>query len=142
MRYNIQYKVRDTYHGGLLCKKSNLFPVLSIRYQKDGSGRWVNLGNAEIDLYTYTRFKSTYYKCFERRTTNMMTLETKSDYERLSLFMEILKTEFNGRIAELVQSIVREKIVMEKADDSERKDVNRITSSLLTWDWEKTNICV
>lgn len=142
MWYSIQYRIRTTHHGWFLCKKSNLFPVLDIRYRKGGSGRWTSLGSVEIDFYTYRRFKNTYYKSFEKRMTTMMTLETKSDYERLELFMEILGAEFGRSIATLVESVVRERIVMEKADDSEREDVNRITLSLVTSKWETTEIQV
>ncbi len=142
MWYSIQYRIRTTHHGGFLCKKSNLFPVLDIRYRKGGSGRWTSLGSVEIDFYTYRRFKNTYYKSFEKRMTTMMTLETKSDYERLELFMEILGAEFGRSIATLVESVVRERIIMEKADDSEREDVNRITLSLVTSKWETTEIQV
>ena len=74
--------------------------------------------------------------------TTMMTLETKSDYERLELFMEILGAEFGRSIATLVEGVVRERIVMEKADDSEREDVNRTTLSLVTSKWETTEIQV
>lgn len=140
MWYSIQYKIRTTHHGGFLYKKSNLFPVLDIRYRKGGSGRWTSLGSAEIDFYTYRRFKNAYYKNFEKRMTTMMTLETKSDYERLELFMEILGAEFGGSIAAFVKSIVRERIVMEKADDGEREDVSYITLSLVTREWETTEI--
>lgn len=140
MEYSIRYEIRTTCHGGLLCKKSNLFPVLNIRYRKSGSRQWTSLGNAEIDFYTYHRFKNTYYKDFKKRMTTMMTLEAKSDYDRLELFMQILDAEFGGSIAELAKSVVHERIVMEKADESECEDVNRMTLSLVTSGWETTDI--
>lgn len=142
MQYDIQYKVTATRHGGFLCKKSNLFPVLSIRYRKSVSRKWTHLGNTEIDLYTYHRFRSTYYKDFRSSTTYLETLERKSDYERLTLFMDILNTEFDGDIAKLVESVVREILVMNHAEEEENADVNRLVTPLLIDGWKTTEIDV
>lgn len=142
MKYNAQYKVTMTCHGGFLCKKSNLFPELAIRYRNAASKRWVKLGRSEIDLYTYRRFKNTYYKRFGEGLTDMMTLEVRSDYERLEIFMHILNMEFGGSVKNLVESIVREHVIMSGAEASERCDVNEIALSLESKDWQNTVICV
>lgn len=132
MQYSIRYKISSTRHGGFLWGKSNLFPVLDIRYRANDSKNWIHLGNAEIDLYTYHRFKNTYYKDFRKSATTMMTLETRPDYERLALFKEILDKEFSGSICKFVESIVREEVAMEKADEEERWDINYTVRSLVT----------
>lgn len=140
MRYYIEYKVKAVRRGGWLFSKSNLFPRIEIRYRESGAKRWINLGRAEIDKYTYRRFKNTYYKDFENNGTDLMTLEQKSDYERLELFMDVLRTEYCNSITSFVESIVREEITMNRASSEERKDVNRLTCSIVTGDFEKTSI--
>lgn len=140
MQFDILYKVKITYHGGYLCGESNLFPMLDIRYREKGSRKWIRLGSAEIDLYTYRRFKNTYYKDFEKRMTTIMTLESKFDYERLTLFTDILETEFDGDMNSFVNSIVREEIAMADAETEERRDVDRITISLVTNGWKEINL--
>lgn len=135
MQLDIQYKVETRRHGGILCKRSNLFPVLSIRYREKGSRRWITLEKRQIDAYTYHRFKNTYYKDFKPNVTDLMTLESKSDYERLMLFMDILNAEFNGNINLLIRSIAYEHAIMDKADKEERKDVSMISCSFETNGW-------
>lgn len=142
MRYFIEYKVKAVRHGGWIFSRSNLFPTLAIRYRESGTKRWVNLGRAEIDLYTYLRFQNTYYKDFERGATVMTTLESKSDYERLDLFATILTNEFNEDIKELVQSIVREDIVMEDVEFEETEQADRITMALVTDGYVATSVQV
>ena len=132
MRYLIEYKVKAVRHGGWMSSKSNLFPTLTIRYRESGTRRWVNLGKAEIDLYTYLRFQNTYYRDFERGETALMTLESKSDYERLDLFATILANEFHDSIKELVQSIVSEDIIMDDAEYEESEQANRMTMVFVT----------
>jgi len=132
VRYLIEYRVKAAQHGGWIFSKSNLFPTLAIRYRESGTKRWVSLGRAEIDLYTYLRFQNTYYKDFKRGTTAMATLESKSDYERLDLFATILTNEFHDSIKELVQSIVREDIVMDEAELEESEQADRIAMVLVT----------
>lgn len=127
-------------HGGWLLAKSNLFPTIEIRYKESGAKRWINLGSREIDKYTYRRFKNTYYKDFKDNGTDLMTLEQKSDFERLDLFMDILRTEFHNNIDRLAESIVREEIIVDRAGSEEQKDVNRLTYSIMTGDFKKTSI--
>lgn len=135
MQLDIRYRVGTKRHGGILCKQSNLFPVLSIRYREKGSKRWVDLGRREIDVYAYHRFRNTYYKDFETDGTDLMTLESKSDYERLMLFMDVLNAEFKGDVYTFVMSIAREHAAMAKAEYEERMDVNSISCSLDTNGW-------
>lgn len=141
MQLDIQYKIKTKRHGAMLCKQSNLFPVLSIRYRKKGSRRWVDLGRREIDVYAFHRFRNTYYKDFKADVTDLMTLESKSDYERLTLFMDILNTEFHGSINKFVKSITLEHAAMTKAEDEECKDVNRISHSMETNGCVIENLC-
>ena len=137
MQLDIQYKVETKWHGsdGILCERSNLFPVLSIRYREKGSRKWIHLGKREIDVYTYHRFKNTYYKDFRQDATDLMTLETKSDYDRLMLFRCILDNEFFGSLDVFVKNIVEEDVAMIKADEDERKIVNRVSCLLETNGW-------
>lgn len=142
MRYLIEYKVKAARHGGWIFSKSNLFPTLAIRYRESGTKRWVNLGKAEIDLYTYIRFQNTYYKDFERGATAMTTLESKSDYERLDMFATILKNEFHESVKELVQSIVREDIMMNEAEFEESEQADHIAMALVTDGYMATSVQV
>lgn len=135
MKYDIQYRIKPKRRGGFLWGRSSLFPILDIRYRTKGSKRWIGLGRAEIDWYTYHRFKNTYYKDFEKSTTELMTLELRSDYDRLTLFMDIIKAEFDGSIDKFVASIVYEDITMVAVDNEEHKDVNRMALPLVTNGW-------
>ena len=62
----------------------------------------------------------------------MMTLESKSDYERLDLVATSLANEFHGSIKELVQSIVSEDIIMDDAEYEESEQANRMTMIFVT----------
>lgn len=135
MKLDIQYKIGTVRHGGILCRQSNQFPVLSIRYRERGSNKWINLEKREIDAYTYHRFKNTYYKDFKPDSTDIMTLESKSDYERLTLFMNIIFVEFGGHIKKFVESIAWEDATMTLADNDEREEVNRTAHLLETNGW-------
>jgi len=135
MQYEIQYRIKPKRRRGFLCGRSSLFPTLDIRYRTKGSKRWIGLGRAEIDQYTYHRFKNTYYKDFEKSTTELMTLELRSDYDRLILFMDIIEAEFDGSIDKFVTSIVYEDVAMMAVDNEEHEDANRMTLSLVTDGW-------
>lgn len=139
--YEIKYRIKGySFVGGRGCGGLAPFPILNIRYRKTGAGRWKSLGNAEIDLYTFRRFRSTYYKDFKRMITEIGALSQKSDYERLTLFMTILKNEFDGSVEKLVKSIVREEVVMKDADTSEQRETIALTSALLTDGWKSIYI--
>ncbi len=72
----------------------------------------------------------------------MITLGSKSDYERMELFMTILNNEFGGSIKELVKSVVMEDIALDKADIAESKDVDHSTMALVTDGCRMTSIQV
>lgn len=139
MRYDVRYKIISTIHKPWLSKESNPFPVLAIKYRKSGKGgRWILLGSAKIDLFACVRFRNTWYRDLAASTTPLEALENKSDYERLTRFMEILEKEFGGSMDLFVRNLVEVEIAMQEADKAERRDVQTIISSVSTNGWKDT----
>lgn len=140
MWLSVQYKITAVRHKESLCGKSNLFPKLSIRYWGGGSKRWVRLEDQEIDEYVFYRFRHTHYKDFPGHMMNLVAPGKNSDYDRLEVFMEILREEFDGSIDKLVERIVLDKKLSKKTENEEREDVNRLTLSLVTHGWKAMSV--
>lgn len=141
MQYEIKYRVTAAVHRAPSCGASSMFPVLDVRYRKRGKGSgWVPIGSAEIDLFAYIRFRNTYYKELIVKSTPLDAIKSMSDYERLSLFIQIINHEFNGSIDEFVTSLVKEEIAMRNAETEEVCEINLITSTILTRKWKCANI--
>lgn len=68
-----------------------------------------------------------------------VSLSRMSDYERLELFMRILKDEYGNSIERLVKSIVTEEIVMQDADEAERIKLNQ-WQAFVTDGWKSLTV--
>lgn len=140
MQYEIRYKIKPYVFGGRECGQDDPFPILVIRYRKAGVRKWTKMGNAEIDLYAFRRFRHTsYYDGFDAGT-DIISLSQKSDYERLELFVKILADRYDGSIKKFVESIVIAELVLKNAEDDDRKEAKEFTMSMVTHGWETTNI--
>ncbi len=140
MRYEIRYKIKPYGFGGRESDKKGPFPIFVIHYRPCGAKKWQRLWNAEIDLYTFRRFRRTsYYDSFDK-SMEFVSLSRMSDYERLELFMRILKDEYGNSIERLVKSIVTEEIVMQDADEAERIKAESMAMAFVTDGWKSLTV--
>lgn len=140
MRYEVRYKIKPYGFGGREYGRDRPFPILVIHYRPYGTKKWARLWNAEIDLYTFRRFRHTpYYDGFDK-DMEFVSLSRMSDYERLELFMRILRDEYGNSVEQFVKSIVTEDIVMKDADEAEQIKAKSMAISLVTDGWKVSSI--
>lgn len=133
MTFEIQYKC---YMGTRFDLEDGFskFPRLKIRYRKAGKAYWTSLDAGDVDEFAFHQYRSCHYGEFQ------FSIGCYSDYNRLSMFQELLSKRFDGSMEQYVKHIVETEAVMALADIEESQDTMEMADRLLTGGWRSTTL--